>query len=212
MSGKSVPRPLIVRRLGCVEYRPVAEKMKAFTGERAPDTCDEAWILEHEPVYTSGIRSVKQPGKGASSIPVVKTNRGGEMTYHGPGQLIAYFLLNIRERNMGPRVLVEQLESLVIDVLSDYGLAAARRTGAPGVYVEGRKIASLGLHATASYCYHGLSINVRMDLAPFGHIDTCGVPALEMTQLSDHVDGASVADTADRLERCALERFAEQSA
>ena len=186
--------------------------MKAFTGERAPDTCDEVWILEHEPVYTSGIRNVRRPGKGAPDIPVVKSDRGGEMTYHGPGQLIAYFLLDIRQRGMGPRLLVEQLESLVIDALSDYGLVASRRAGAPGVYVEGRKIASLGLHTTASYCYHGLSINVRMDLTPFGHIDTCGIPDLEVTQLADHVEGVSVADTADRLERRVLERFVVQSA
>lgn len=170
-------------------------------------TLDEVWLLEHDPVYTTGVREVAKPWRGTAPIPIIKTNRGGEMTYHGPGQLIAYFLLNIRKRRLGPRSLVSQLEELIIDFLSGYGVVANRKEGAPGVFVDGKKIASLGLHTTATYCYHGISINIKMDLRPFEYIEACGIPNLEMTQLSDLVDGVTTEDTLNELEKHIFKQF-----
>ncbi len=184
--------------------------MKQFTKNRTMDVADEVWLLEHNPVYTTGIREAPEPRPGAARIPVVKTGRGGKMTYHGPGQLIAYFLLNIRKRQLGPRSLVNQLEGLMIDFLAGYRVTASRKEGSPGVFVDGRKIASLGLHATATYCYHGISINIDMDLQPFDHIEVCGIPNLEMIQLSDLVDGATIEDALIKLEKYIFKWFAGQ--
>ncbi|MCY4149844.1 MAG: lipoyl(octanoyl) transferase LipB [Gammaproteobacteria bacterium] len=202
-------QPLIFRRLGSVDYLHAEHAMKQFTQKRTMEVMDEVWLLEHDPIYTTGVREAAEPKRDAASIPIIKTNRGGEMTYHGPGQLVAYFLLNIRKRRLGPRSLVNQLEELIIDFLGSYEVIAKRRQGAPGVYVGGKKIASLGLHTTATYCYHGISINVKMDLRPFEHIEVCGIPNLEMTQLSSLVNGITIEDALNRLEKCIRKRFSE---
>ncbi len=203
----TVNQPLIIRYLGSVDYLQAERAMKRFTQKRTMEITDEVWLLQHNPVYTTGVRDVAEPRRDAESIPIMKTDRGGEMTYHGPGQLIAYFLLNIRKRRLGPRLLVNQLEELTIDFLASYGVTANRREGAPGVYVDGRKIASLGLHTTATYCYHGISINITMDLRPFEYIEVCGIPGLEMTQLSNLVDGVTIEDASNRLEKYILKQF-----
>ncbi len=181
--------------------------MKQFTKNRTLEMTDEVWLLEHNPVYTTGIREVSHPVPEVTEIPIVKTNRGGEMTYHGPGQLIAYFLLDIRKRRLGPKSLVYKLEGLIIDFLASYGVNANRKEGAPGVYFHDKKIASLGLHTTTAYCYHGISININMDLRPFDHIVVCGMPNLEMTQLSEHVDEISIEEATNKLENCILDFF-----
>lgn len=203
----AINHPLIIRRMGCVDYEFAEQKMKKHTRERTSDTEDEVWILEHNPVYTTGKRQVEMPKQTAPLIPLIHSDRGGEMTYHGPGQLIAYFLLNIRVRRLGPRSLVWQLEDLAIDFLASFGISGSRKEGAPGVYIRGKKIVSLGLHTTASYCYHGISINIDMDLSPFNHIEVCGIPNLQMTQLSEYVDQPNIVDAANILEQLILQRF-----
>lgn len=201
-------QPLIVRRLGCVDYKFVEQEMKDFTRKRTADTQDEVWLLEHFPVYTMGVREVGGPDYDTFPIPFVKTNRGGEMTYHGPGQLVAYFLLDFHRRRLGLRFLVKHLEALTIDFLASYGVASSRKKRSPGVYIDGKKIASLGLHASTRYCYHGISINIDMDLRPFDRIDVCGLPSLEMTQLSEKVDKVNITEALDKLEESILKRLA----
>lgn len=176
---------LIARHLGAdLPYGPTVEAMQAFTAQRGPDTPDELWTLEHRPVFTLGRAArdvhVLRPG----DIPIVRTDRGGQVTYHGPGQLVAYVLIDIQRRGMGIRRLVRLLEAAVIDLLDEHGIAASGRDGAPGVYVEGRKIAALGLRVSRGRTYHGLSLNVAMDLEPFARIDPCGHPGLEVTHMA----------------------------
>ena len=176
---------------GRCDYRETWEAMREFTRERHAGTADEVWILEHAPVYTQGTSCHDQPGNGASGIPVIHTDRGGQITYHGPGQLVAYLLLDIKRRKTGPKSLVNAVEQLVIDYLADFGINAGRRPGAPGVYVGERKIAALGLRISGGCSYHGLSLNVDMDLSPFGWIDPCGFPGLAVTQMVDLVPGVT---------------------
>lgn len=177
---------LIVRRLGVLDYEPVWRGMQAFTRSRERTTPDEFWILQHRPVFTLG-----QAGRrehilvDTSPIPIVKVDRGGQVTYHGPGQIVIYTLLDLRRRGIGVRALVSALEQAVIRLLGDLGIAAATRSGAPGVYVRERKIAALGLRVSAGCSYHGLSFNVDMDVTPFTLIDPCGYRGLEVTQLSE---------------------------
>jgi lipoyl(octanoyl) transferase len=160
--------------------------MQAFTAARDPSTRDEIWLLEHAPVYTLGIagRDAHRP-RGRDDIPVIRTDRGGQITYHGPGQLVAYVLLDMKRRRLAVRPLVRLLEGSVIDLLREYGIDAANRIEAPGVYVGNAKIAALGLRVTRGGCYHGLALNVDMDLSPFQVIDPCGYPGLSVTQLRD---------------------------
>jgi lipoyl(octanoyl) transferase len=178
--------PLAVKTLGLVEYDPTWRAMQAFTAARTPDTPDEIWLVQHPPVYTLGVagRTAHLP-RGRDDIPVVRTDRGGQITYHGPGQVIAYLLLDMKRRGLTVRPLVRLMEGAVIDSLADYGLAAAGRVEAPGVYVGAAKIAALGLRVTRGCCYHGLALNVDMDLAPFNAIDPCGYPGLTVTRLRD---------------------------
>ena len=175
-----------VRRLGIVEYEPAWRAMQAFTGKRTPATPDELWLTGHPPVYTLGLagRPEHLP-RVANGIPVVKSDRGGQITYHGPGQAVLYTLLDLRRRGLNVRQLVRTMEQAVIDLLAAYGIAAEGRVEAPGVYVNGAKIAALGLRIRNGCCYHGLAFNVDMDLAPFRVIDPCGYSGLAVTQARD---------------------------
>jgi lipoyl(octanoyl) transferase len=174
-----------IRLLGKRDYVETWDAMRRFTDGRNPDTPDEIWFLEHPPVYTLGVRGAGQDLLRLGNIPVVASDRGGLMTYHGPGQLIVYPLLDLRRSGLNVRQVVHALEQSVIDLLGQYAIRARRLEGAPGVYVEGRKIASLGLRVRGGCSYHGLSFNVRMDLSPFAGINPCGMAGLEVTQLSD---------------------------
>ncbi|MCL6556694.1 MAG: lipoyl(octanoyl) transferase LipB [Burkholderiales bacterium] len=176
---------LVVRRLGRVEYSTTWQAMQAFTAQRGPDTADELWLLEHPPVFTLGLAGRRSHILRASDIPIIASDRGGQVTYHGPGQIVAYLLLDLRRRGYGVRELVQRMEQAVIDLLADYGIEGRRRDKAPGVYVAEKKIAALGLRIRQGRSYHGLALNVDMDLAPFTWIDPCGYPGLEVTQLRD---------------------------
>lgn len=177
-----------LRRLGLVEYAPTYAAMRRFTETRGIDTPDELWIVQHPPVYTVGIagRTEHFPREGSipGSIPVERIDRGGQITYHGPGQAIVYTLLDLTRRRLTVRSLVRRLEQAVIDCLAAYNIEASRRPGAPGVYVAGAKVAALGLRVRRGCCYHGVALNVDMDLAPFSAIDPCGYPGLAVTQTS----------------------------
>ena len=159
--------------------------MRRFTEARTEETPDEFWWLEHEPVFTTGLRRSRHLLLQETSIPVIETDRGGLITYHGPGQLIFYPLLDLRRLSIGVRQLVSALEGAVIDLLSQYAIRASSRREAPGVYVEGRKIASIGLRISRGCSYHGLALNVDMDLEPFKKIIPCGLEGIEVTQLAD---------------------------
>ena len=181
----SAPPALAVRQLELTDYEIAWHDMQAFTDTRKPDTPDELWFLEHPPVFTLGRNGKQEHLHTTGNIPVISTDRGGQVTYHGPGQLIAYTLLDIKRRQLGVQSLVRILEQAVIDLLGDYTLTARRRDKAPGVYVDDRKIAALGLRVRKGCCFHGLSLNVNMDLSPFDMIDPCGYSDLEVTQLSE---------------------------
>lgn len=176
---------LILRDLGCVDYADTWAAMRQFTDARDPKTPDEIWILQHHPVFTRGVSCAQELKKATVSIPIVDTDRGGQITYHGPGQLIVYALIDIRRLGIGVKSLVHLLEQAVLDLLDDEGLAGYRRKGAPGVYVESKKIAALGLRLRRGCSYHGLSLNVHMDLDPFLLIDPCGFKDQPVTQLAD---------------------------
>jgi lipoyl(octanoyl) transferase len=178
-------RELIVRDRGLVEYAQVFEEMRRFTDRRTALTPDELWLVEHPPVYTLGTNDRNEPFENPDHIPVVQSDRGGQITYHGPGQLVAYVLLDLRRRALGVKALVNLLEQSVIDLLTARGLTGERRTGAPGVYVAGRKLAQLGLRVRRTGSYHGLSLNVAMDHTPFRRIHPCGYAGLETTDLAD---------------------------
>ena len=173
----------VVRDLGHADYTHVWQAMRAFTDRRDASTRDEIWLVEHPPVYTLGTND-RNEAFDNPGIPVVKSDRGGQITYHGPGQLIAYVLMDLRRRGWGVKQLVTMLEQSVIDLLAARGLSALRRAGAPGVYVEGRKIAQLGLRVRRGASYHGLAFNVDMDHAPFRRIKPCGYAGLETTDLA----------------------------
>ena len=168
---------IVVRRLGRAEYLPTLEAMRRFTRERTDGTADELWLLEHPPVYTLGQGAA--PVSVPSGIPVVAADRGGEVTYHGPGQVVLYTLIDLARRGIKVKPFVFLLEQAVIDLI---GGRAARRAGAPGVYVDGAKVAALGIRVIKGRAYHGVALNVDMDLAPFSVIDPCGYPGLAVTQ------------------------------
>ena len=191
---------MTIRRLGLVPYEQTWEAMKAFTGARTSATADEIWLLEHPAIYTYGVagRSEHLPTTDCA-IPVLKVDRGGQVTYHGPGQLVAYVLLDLQRRHLTVRSLVRALEQAVIDLVSDFGISASRRVDAPGVYVRDAKIAALGLRIRRGCSYHGLSLNVDMDLAPFRAIDPCGHAGLEVTQLRALGVDAPIKDIGERL-------------
>jgi lipoyl(octanoyl) transferase len=158
--------------------------MRRFTEERDEQTLDELWLLEHPPLYTLGLNGDSRHLLQPTDLPVIKTDRGGQITYHGPGQLVAYLLLDLRRKKLGARGLIEALESAIIGLLKQYGIEGQSRREAPGVYVAGCKIASLGLRVRKGCSYHGLSLNVNLDLTPFFAIDPCGYPGLAVTSLA----------------------------
>jgi len=175
----------VIRNLGLQDYESTWLDMRRYTENRDAQTADEIWITEHPPVYTLGLNGKREHLLATGDTPVVNSDRGGQVTYHGPGQLIIYTLLDIKRLNLGIRSLVTTLEQAMIFALAQYGIIAVARTDAPGVYVTGKKIGSIGLRIKKNCSYHGLSINNHMDLAPFDHINTCGYSGLEVTQLAD---------------------------
>ncbi len=183
---------ITIQNLGIQSYIPLWEKMKDFTSSRNEDTVDELWLLEHPAIYTQGQAGKAEHILNPNAIPVVQSDRGGQVTYHGPGQLVAYVLMDIQRRKLGIRTLVTQLEQLLITVLANFQINGSIRCGAPGVYVDDKKIASIGLRVKNGRTYHGLALNVAMDLAPFSGINPCGFAKLEMTQMSDYAPAASM--------------------
>lgn len=182
-----------LRELGRADYADVYARMRDFTATRTPDTADEYWLVEHPPVYTLGQAADPSHVLAAGDIPVVPTDRGGQVTYHGPGQLVLYPLLDLRRRGIGPRGLVWGIEQALIDYLATLTIAAQRRAGAPGVYVGAAKIASIGLRVRKPGCYHGLALNLDMDLEPFARINPCGYAGLAMTQVAAHHPAPTIA-------------------
>lgn len=189
-----------VRDLGLIEYEPAWQAMQRFTNTRGPATDDEVWLLQHLPVFTQG-----QAGKAEhlllpGDIPVVQADRGGQVTYHGPGQLVCYLLLDVRRLGIGVRELVSRIEQSLIDLLASYDVQAVAKPDAPGVYVNGAKIASLGLRIRNGRSFHGLALNVDMDLEPFGRINPCGYAGMAMTQLADLIARpVAFSEVSDRL-------------
>lgn len=187
--------PALIRHRGICDYQEVWTEMIEFTQHRDADTEDEIWLLQHCPIYTQGTSSYEIPDARASvdgkPIPVIHADRGGQITYHGPGQLIAYLLMDIKRLKTGPKSLVNQVEKFIIDFLARYGICGHRKSGAPGVYVADEKIAALGLRISKGCCYHGLSINIDMDLSPYQWINPCGYAELSVTQLKQHAENIS---------------------
>jgi lipoyl(octanoyl) transferase len=184
MNG-SLASTLRVRRLGLRDYEPVWRAMQDFTDHRDDDTPDEVWLVQHPPVFTQGQAGKAEHVLAPGDIPVVQVDRGGQVTYHGPGQIVAYPLLDLRRKGLGVRELVNRIEQAIIDVLKRYGVRGERVCGAPGIYVDGRKIASLGLRIRRGRSFHGLAFNIDMDLEPFRRINPCGFEGLQVVQLSD---------------------------
>jgi lipoyl(octanoyl) transferase len=182
----------VVRTLGQVEYEPTWRAMQAFTAQRTAETPDELWLCEHHPVFTQGLAGKPEHLLHDIGVPVVKIDRGGQITYHGPGQIVCYLLLDLKRRGLTVKTLVNRMEQAVIDLLADYSIPAERLSGAPGVYVGGAKIAALGLKVKNGCCYHGLALNVAMDLAPFSAINPCGYAGMAVTQLSAFAPAANV--------------------
>ncbi len=174
-----------IKLSGMVDYLSTWQEMKDFTLSRTKNTLDEIWLLQHPPVYTLGVAGKNEHLLKNNGISVIRTDRGGQITYHGPGQIVAYLLLDIRRLKLGVRELVRQMEGAVIDLLEEYSVDTEIRKDAPGVYVENAKIAALGLKIKNGCCYHGIALNVDMDLTPFSAINPCGYPGLEITQTSD---------------------------
>ncbi|MCP3687293.1 MAG: lipoyl(octanoyl) transferase LipB, partial [Gammaproteobacteria bacterium] len=175
----------IIRYLGMTDYNLTWEEMKDFTQQRDPEADDQIWITEHPAVFTQGLNGKAEHILNSGDIPVMQTDRGGQVSYHGPGQVLVYCLLDIYRLGFGVRALVTHIESAVISFLNAYGVGAQARTDAPGVYVDDAKIAALGLRIRKGCCYHGLSLNVDMDLSPFQRINPCGYENLAVTQLAD---------------------------
>lgn len=190
---------LVVKNLGLQPYAAVFGDMQRFTDARTSESDDEIWVLQHLPVYTLGQAGDPAHILSAGDIPVVQSDRGGQVTYHGPGQLIVYPLIDLRRYKLGVRSLVELLENVVILLLQEYNIVASSRRDAPGVYVDNRKIAALGLRIRRSCSFHGLSLNIAMDLEPFSRINPCGYTGLEVTQISDIANVADIESVSDRL-------------
>jgi lipoyl(octanoyl) transferase len=192
-------REPLLRWLGRAEYEPTWRAMQSFTDQRTSATPDEIWFLEHPPVFTLGMNAAPEHLLAPGDIPVVQIDRGGQVTYHGPGQLVVYPLIDVRRAGLGVRQLVMSLESAIIDLLASWNITALARRDAPGVYVEGRKVASIGLRIRRGSSYHGLAFNVAMDLEPFQRINPCGYRGLEVIDLRSLGVNASVQEVADAL-------------
>lgn len=182
---------LLVRQLGVQDYVPVWQAMQAFTQQRDAASTDEIWLLQHPPVYTLGLNGKRRHLLVANDIPVIDVDRGGQVTYHGPGQLVAYTLIDLTRKHLGVRELVQHIEQAIIELLADYAIDAQRKPDAPGVYVNGAKIAALGLRIKKQRSYHGLSLNINMDLSPFKAINPCGYEGMPVTQLCDLVNNTA---------------------
>jgi lipoyl(octanoyl) transferase len=193
------PRP-IVRRLGRVDYEPTWRAMQRFTDERNAATADEIWFLEHPPVFTLGMNASPAHVLAPGDIPVVQIDRGGQVTYHGPGQLVVYPLVDLRRAKLGARDIVTALEKSVIQMAAEFGITAEARREAPGIYVGGKKLGSVGIRIRRHSSYHGLAVNVNLDLEPFQRINPCGYQGLEMTQLAEIGGPGTVERAADALE------------
>ena len=177
--------PVVVKDLGRTDYEPIFHAMQKFTEERTKETIDEIWFTEHEPVFTQGQAGKQEHLLAPGDIPVVQTDRGGQVTYHGPGQITGYLMFDIRRLSIGVRDLVTNIELAMVDTVAEYGIDAKPRPDAPGVYVENNKIGSLGLRVRRGCSYHGLSLNVDMDLEPFSRINPCGLFGIEVTHIAD---------------------------
>ena len=195
------PFEAIVRDLGSTRYSDTLAAMQAFTAERCSDTPDEVWFTEHEPVFTLGQAGRTEHLLAPGTIEVVQSDRGGQVTYHGPGQIVGYLLFDIRRMGVSVRGLVSGIENAIIGVLDEYGITASARCDAPGVYVEGAKVAALGLRVRRGCAYHGLAFNIDMDLAPFARINPCGMAGLAVTQLKDLCGESDLAAVQRRLVR-----------
>jgi lipoyl(octanoyl) transferase len=185
-AGIQIGKVPVIRHLGLAEYVSTYQAMRRFTDERETNTPDELWVLEHPPVYTVGMAGRAEHFPRSGEVPIERIDRGGQITYHGPGQAIVYALVDLARRGLTVRGMVSLIEQAVIELLGAHGVAAEGRKGAPGVYVDGAKIAALGLRVRRGCCYHGVALNVGMDLAPFSAIDPCGYPGLAVTQTRAH--------------------------
>ena len=183
---------LLVRHLGLQEYESIWQAMQQFTDERGKDTEDESWLVQHPPVFTLGKAGKPEHLLNIGDIPVVKADRGGQVTYHAPGQLVIYLMLDLKRLKLGVRELVTNLENAIVNTLSEYGIKSHPRKDAPGVYVEDKKIAALGLRVRRGCCFHGIALNVDMNLEPFARINPCGYPGLKITQIADFVDDVDI--------------------
>lgn len=201
----------VTRHLGRVDYEPTWRRMQAFTDGRGPEQPDELWFLEHPPVFTLGLNGSREHLLAPGDIPVVQVDRGGQVTYHGPGQLVVYPLLDLQRAGLGVRELVCALERAVIACVANYGIEARGDRTAPGVYVGERKLASIGLRIRRNCSYHGLALNVAMDLEPFGRINPCGYRGLALTQLAELGVDKPLAEVAMDLEACLLAGLAQAS-
>ena len=200
----------VVRRLGRVDYEPTWRAMQDFTASRAPETPDELWIVEHPPVYTLGQAGKPEHILEDVGIPIVKIDRGGQVTYHGPGQVVIYLLLDLQRLKIKVRELVTAIEQAVIDFLAVQGVAAERRAGAPGVYVGDAKIAALGLKIKNGCSYHGLALNVDMDLSPFAAINPCGYAGLKVIQTKDLDIPLTAHEAGEQLSQHLLQQLDQQ--
>ena len=198
---------VLIRQFGLREYQGIHKAMVGFTDRRGPETADEIWCLEHEPVFTLGLAGKTEHLLDPGEIPVHKVDRGGQVTYHGPGQLVVYPLLDLKRLGVSIKGYVNMLEQAVIDFLAAFDLEARRRPGMPGVYLDDSKIAALGVRVRKGCCYHGLALNVCMDLSPFRRINPCGYPGLEVTQLADRGVDLTVDETIEKFLPCLLEQF-----
>ena len=178
---------VIVRQLGLVDYLTTWQAMQAFTNQRTPETQDEMWVLEHPPVFTQGQNGKAEHILDAGSIPIIPVDRGGQVTYHGPGQLVVYTLIDVKRKKLNVRQLVNHLENTIIEYLASRGITATAQCNAPGVYVAEKKICSVGLRIRRWCSYHGLAFNINMDLKPFSRINPCGYAGMQITQLADFI-------------------------
>ena len=199
MLARALPQP-VIRQLGRVDYQPTWDAMKRFTEERSAETPDEIWFLEHPPVFTLGMNAKPEHVLAPGDIPVVQIDRGGQVTYHGPGQLVVYPLIDLRRAALGVRDLVTALERSVIDYVAQLGVTAESRRSAPGVYVNDKKLASVGIRIRRGASYHGIALNVSLDIEPFTRINPCGYAGLQVTRLADLTNVRSVAEAAAGLE------------
>lgn len=202
---------LLVRDLGLLDYSPVHQAMQAFTDQRDENTLDEIWFVQHPAVFTQGQAGKAEHILGAGDIPVIQTERGGQVTYHGPGQLVAYPMIDIKRSGIGVRELVSLIESAIVECLAELGIESKADPEAPGVYVAGKKIASVGLRIRKGCSFHGLSINVDMDMQPFSRINPCGYQGLEMVQVKDLVPSMDVLQVQAILQEILLQKLNYQN-